>query len=711
MDWTDVLRPGVVIVSGKGGTGKSTVAAALAMAGVASGRRTLLAEVEGRGEIATTLGIADPGFVERPTSHGFHVLSITPHETVRAYLRRYAGMRRIPKPLMRTGAVDQIITATPGLRDLLALGMIYESFQVRAQDSGGRRATGYDLVVVDAPPTGQIASFLSAPSVFAGLVRVGRIRRQASSVAQMLRRRSRVVLVSLPEEMSVAETLETVPAIHDTGTKVTAIVANRVHPHVAFGVGHPRGRRLEAEDAVRLAKEVGIDLDVSLAEEVLEGEALAERRVKAQRGFTNRLAERGPVLVLPELVGMAASQRVGSLGRIVSGEDSGNSAVAREVAAADRTASIPPTTTLDEPLGRARIVVVCGSGGTGKTTVSAAIAIRMAQSGLRTVLLTVDPARRMATALKLPMVPGERIRVPLGSRRWMDAIQLDTKRTFDELVERFAMGPEQVERILSNPVYRRITDTLGGTHEYMAMEKLHQLAEGTDYQAIVIDTPPTRSALAFLDAPKRLSDFLAGRFLRWILWPSAQAGRLTVGAARFGASAFLRMVGRLVGAEALADIADFLGAFQGMYAGFKDRATKVLALMRSPDCRFVVVASPVEPSLEEAGYFLTRLAEGGMQAGAVAVNRLHRRSTFLPPGFAEALRPLSAGAAEQRALARALEEGLREDRRSVTEVQAIANFASGHQEVPLVAVPELEPDVHDVPGLRRVAAHLFAPSP
>jgi anion-transporting ArsA/GET3 family ATPase len=694
-----------MIVSGKGGTGKSTVAASLATAGAASGLRTLLAEVEGRGEIARTLGIEDPGFAERPTPLGFSVLSITPHQTVREYLRRYAGMRRVPRPLMRTGAVDQIITATPGLRDLLALGMIYETFQLRPTDPRRGRAAVYDLVVVDSPPTGQIASFLSAPTAFAGLVRVGRIRRQAAGVAQMLRQRARVVLVALPEEMAVAETLEALPAIHATGTDVVAVVANRV---VSRGSGSRRSSvgRLDPEDAVRVAKEAGLVLDISSAEAVLDARAATERRSRVQHGFLKRLAGGAPVLVLPELFGTASAQPVRVLAGIMGGDEQAQPLLPRPPRGGTETPL--PTTTLDRPLGPARIVVVCGSGGTGKTTVSAAIAVRMAQHGRRTVLLTVDPARRLATALRLPMLPGERIKVPLGSRKSMDAIQLDTKRTFDDLIVRFATGPDQVDRIFSNPVYRRMTDTLGGTHEYMAMEKLYQLAEGTDYEAIVIDTPPTRSALAFLDAPKHLTDFLGGRFLQWMLWPPAQAGKLAVAAARFGASAFLRTVGRLVGTEALADTAEFLGAFQGMYAGFKDRATQVLGLMRSPECEFVVVATPNEPSLEEAGYFVNRLIENEMQAGVVVVNRWHRVPAGLPVEAATAAAKLIEGSAEQRVLGLAIGERLREEDRAAGEAAVVSGFASAHADTPLVAVPELDADVHDVPGLRAVASHLFS---
>jgi anion-transporting ArsA/GET3 family ATPase len=482
------------------------------------------------------------------------------------------------------------------------------------------------------------------------------------------------------------------------------VVANRILP-LALGSRRTAGSRPDREEAVRMAKEAGLALDVTAAEGLLEGLAATDRKARTQRGFLNRLSDGAPVLVLPDLVGAAPSDRVPNLARIVAGGEQIPTVPKRRPAG--RKPTPPSATTLDGPLEPARIVVVCGSGGTGKTTVSAAIAVHMAQRGRRTVLLTVDPARRLATALRLPMLPGERIKVPLGSRRSMDAIQLDTKRTFDDLVARFATGQDQIDRILSNPVYRRITDTLGGTHEYMAMEKLFQLAEGADYQAIVIDTPPTRSALAFLDAPRRLTDFLGARFLRWMLWPSAQAGKLTVGAARLGASAFLRTVGRLIGTEALADMAEFLGAFQGMYAGFKERATKVLALMRSPDCEFVVVAAPSQGSLEEAGFFLDRLSEGGMRARAVVVNRWHRLPDDLPAGAAVAAGTLLEGSTEQRALALAISGRLQEEGRAAGEAQAVAAFASRH-DVPLVAVPEIEADVHDVPGLRAVASELFA---
>src|SRR5439155_1066742 len=259
-------------------------------------------------------------------------------------------------------------------------------------------------------------------------------------------------------------------------------------------------------------------------------------------------------------------------------------------------------------------------------------AVHQAAGCRSTALMTSDPARRLATALGLPPSTGGRATVRVGRGRSMDALQLDTKRTFDDLVDRFAGSPERRDRILSNPFYRRFADSLGGTHEYMAMEKLHQLAEEERHDAIVIDTPPTASALSFLDAPKRLTDFLGGRFLRAMLWPTPTAGRFGLGAARVGARAFLRVAGRLVGAEVLADTVDFLAAFEGMYGGFADRAARVMELLASPGCAFVVVAAPTPPSLEETGVFLERTAAAGIRTAAIVVNRWHPAAVVPPPG-------------------------------------------------------------------------------
>jgi anion-transporting ArsA/GET3 family ATPase len=305
------------------------------------------------------------------------------------------------------------------------------------------------------------------------------------------------------------------------------------------------------------------------------------------------------------------------------------------------------------------------------------------------------------------MAAGELTSVGVGGGRRLDAMQLDTKRTFDELIQRYAGSAERRGRILSNPFYRRIADTLTGTHEYMAMEKLYELARDPEHELIVLDTPPTRSALSFLDAPTRLTDFLGGRFLRWMLWPTARAGRFTLSAARLGASAFLRTAGRLVGADVLADTVDFLASFEGMYAGFKERAGDVLELLRSHDCAFLVVTAPTATSLEEAGYFTERLLASDMRLASVVVNRWHRVSGSLPNAAAAAADRLGGGTAPERAAAEVLAVRLGQEPRRAAEARSLAEFTAAHPAIPLSVIPELAGDVHDVGGLRRLASHLF----
>lgn len=719
MRWEDLFARQILIVSGKGGTGKSTIAAALASVSGAAGRRTLLVEVEGRGEIARTLQIPDPGFREVPTAFGFSVLSITSREAAIEYVHLFLGMDRLTRPLMRAGALEQIIGGAPGFRDLLSCGKLYEIAQFRRTDPRGRGRPEYDLLVVDAPPTGQIAAFLSSASAFADLARVGRIKRQAGAIERLLRRNAHVLLVAVPEEMSVAETFEAIPAIRRVGVPVAAVAANRCLPPVFPKGAGKAAAALGPEDLVRLSERAGLTITVGEANALMAGTMVRDRRHHLQQRLLKDLAQAGPLLRLPDAAGRSPRETAFALAAVMRGADP-DPAVPETGVATDGAPSItvgrasrgnrrrgPSDPGLGERLAGRRIVIVCGSGGVGKTTVSAAVAIRLAEERSRTALLTVDPARRLATSLGLPRVAGERTSLVVGRGRKMEALQLDTQRTFDELVDRYAGNRERRDRILSNRFYQRISDTLAGTHEYMAMEKLYELAMEEDHEAIVIDTPPTRSALSFLDAPSRLNDFLGGRVFRWMLWPSAGAGRITLGAARFGAQAFARTAGRLVGAEVLADTADFLAAFQGMYGGFRNRAARVLELLRSPECAFLVVTTPTAVSLEEAGYFVERLGQAGMHAEAVVANRWHPESDSLSPKMADAAEKLASGDAADRAAAAVLVDRLRREPQRRSEAEAMHSFAERHGGIPIVPIPELAEDVHDVPGLRRVGGHLF----
>ena len=353
-------------------------------------------------------------------------------------------------------------------------------------------------------------------------------------------------------------------------------------------------------------------------------------------------------------------------------------------------------------------MVVCGSGGVGKTTISAAVATALAWSGKRTIVMAVDPARRLATTLRLPKVPGERSVIDLGDGAELTALLLDTKRTFDELIERYAGTPERRDRIFENRFYQRIAGTLAGTHEYMAMERLYQLATTEAWEAVVIDTPPTRSALAFLDAPRRMTDFLGGRLFRWLLWPYRRAGTFGMRGASIGARTLSQTIGRIAGSEMLADIAEFLSAFEGMYDGFKARAGAVYDLLAEDRTGFVVVTAPERASLEEAAHFVDRLSSGGMHLAGTVVNRWSEAPSLDAP--ADVVRLLHDGSPEERAAAACLDLAHRIGLLEARGRSAIEGFSRSHPELDLTVVPELPPGLSGREELDAVASALFGPS-
>ncbi len=290
--WEDLFARPLLFVSGKGGTGKSTVAAALAGAAASTGRRVLLAEVEGRGEIPRVLLVADPGFTEVTAPGGFSVLSITPGEAVAEYAGLFLGLDRTARRILRTALARQAMSTIPGFHDLLVCGKLFEITHVRRENPRDSGRPLYDLVVVDAPPTGQVAAFLSAPTTFAGLLRVGRLKRQATQIARMLRREAHVVLVSTLEEMAVAETEEAVPAIAAGGVPVAAVVANRV----ASPVGPPGTRRafaaLTPGRVAEVARAGGARVDEDGAAELLEEARTDDALVGTQVRLARDLAQR-----------------------------------------------------------------------------------------------------------------------------------------------------------------------------------------------------------------------------------------------------------------------------------------------------------------------------------------------------------------------------------------------------------------------------------
>jgi len=358
-----------------------------------------------------------------------------------------------------------------------------------------------------------------------------------------------------------------------------------------------------------------------------------------------------------------------------------------------------------------RHVIVCtGAGGVGKTTTAAALAVAAARQGRRTLVLTIDPAWRLAQSLGLPRIGGEPRAVEQVPG--LDAMMLDMKRTFDDVIDRYAPDRRRAERIKSNRFYTQLSDSLAGTQEYMAMEKLYELHATSGYDCLVVDTPPTRSALDFLDAPKRLTDFLEGRFLSTFLSPGITAGRTLGRVAAFGSGLMLKAASRITGAGVLEDLAEFFQSFEGMYEGFKNRAQATYRLLRSHQSAFVVVASPETPALREARYFLQRLAQDGMPTAGLVVNRT---TPALPPRLSGLRRTHADGAA------RLLEEGgperlaaatllrLAVDRADVRrrEQYAIAAALHGVDPHTLVEVPLMATDICDVAGLEALSAYLL----
>lgn len=338
-----------------------------------------------------------------------------------------------------------------------------------------------------------------------------------------------------------------------------------------------------------------------------------------------------------------------------------------------------------------RIVICAGAGGVGKTTTAAALALGAARRGRRACVVTIDPARRLADALGVAELTNDPHQVKGDWPGELWALMLDTKTTFDQVVAANATSPQQAEAIYRNRFYRNISAALSGTQEYMAMEKLYELHTEERFDLIVVDTPPTRRALDFLDAPRRLTRLLDNRIFRLLMRPT----RAGLRAINMATQIFLRTVSKVVGGEVVRDAVAFFEAFEGMEQGFRDRAQAVLALLSEPMTAWVLVTAPREDAIDEALFFARRLHDSSIRVDAVVVNRIFPR--FGPAPDVPAGGPLADFAANLRDLDRVAgrEEGF---------VEALAGRVP---EAPVVRVPHLEEDVHDLDGLTAIGAHLL----
>ncbi len=375
---------------------------------------------------------------------------------------------------------------------------------------------------------------------------------------------------------------------------------------------------------------------------------------------------------------------------------------------------------LDDPA--TTVVVCCGSGGVGKTTTAAALALRAAERGRQTVVLTIDPARRLAEALGLSTLSNEPKRVESvgrarsggsgssnGTGGELHAMMLDMRRTFDEMVYTHST-PDRAEKIIANPFYQTISSSFSGTQEYMAMEKLGQLAATGNWDLIVVDTPPSRSALDFLDAPQRMSSFLDGKMIRLLSAPARVGGRGLRRLVGVGFMVFAKAVSTILGGQLLADASAFVQAFDTMFGGFRERAAATYELLRSPGTAFVVIAAPEPDALREAAYFVDRLAAEEMPLAGMVLNRTHPVLADLPAGRARELADQVDKAGSARLASAVLRLHADRVERADRERRLLARFTNAHPGVSVAQVPAVAGDITDLEGLREIGHRLTNPT-
>ncbi|WP_224366944.1 ArsA family ATPase [Hyalangium versicolor] len=364
------------------------------------------------------------------------------------------------------------------------------------------------------------------------------------------------------------------------------------------------------------------------------------------------------------------------------------------------------TTSLGTALAKKRVLVCVGSGGVGKTTVAATLALRAAVEGRSSLVCTIDPAKRLANSLGLSALGNAETQVSsqvlegLGvkPKASMHAMMLDMKQTWDELISRFA-APDQRERILSNRFYQSLSTVLAGSQEYIALEKLWDLRRRSAYELIVLDTPPTAHALDFLDAPNRILDFLDNEAAKWLLTPALKAGKIGLSLFNLGSSYATKALSKFTGVETLQELSAFMLAISSMNEGFRERAKGVRELLRDPQTGFVLVTGPHPERLDEVTHFRTLLKQNQMEVLALVVNRVH--PTPPPSLWEDAARLTSSRSAKVLETLEELKALAAQD------AAAIAQLSAACPDVPLIQVPRFDLDVHDLSALWRTGRFLL----
>ncbi|MCK0176409.1 ArsA family ATPase [Mycolicibacterium sp. F2034L] len=352
-----------------------------------------------------------------------------------------------------------------------------------------------------------------------------------------------------------------------------------------------------------------------------------------------------------------------------------------------------------------RVIVCCGAGGVGKTTTAAAMALRAAEYGRTVVVLTIDPAKRLAQALGISDLGNTPQRVPLAPEvpGELHAMMLDMRRTFDEMVVQYS-GPDRADAILDNQFYQTVATSLAGTQEYMAMEKLGQLLAQDKWDLVVVDTPPSRNALDFLDAPKRLGSFMDSRLWRMLLAPGRGIGKLVTGAMGLA----MRAMSTILGSQMLSDAAGFVQSLDATFGGFREKADRTYELLKRRGTQFVVVSAAEPDALREASFFVERLSAERMPLAGLILNRTH-------PTLCDLHAEKAAEAAEElrtkdpdSLTAGVLQIHAERAQTAKREIRLLSRFTGANPHVAIVGVPSLPFDVSDLDALRAIADQLTA---
>jgi anion-transporting ArsA/GET3 family ATPase len=592
---------------------------------------------DGRGDACALFGREDRGYAEAPLADGLRALTAEFDSLLADFVYAVAPVRLLGERMLAFPAFRFFTRATPGLPDLLLLGKIRE---VLKRTRGTAKEPRYDLIVLDAPATGHALSLLALPRTILKTVPAGPLRKLALDVDALFSDPARTALfaVAEPAELAAKETEELVAGARDAaGVAAALIVVNRVG----------RGGREE----ILLKGETGAAL-VEIPE--IEDEMFEESEEK--------ISLSGPSPAAPGGRGGKAAAAASPFfsAFLTTFEENLESPAPQEAARPKRTGGAaardprrkPPSLSQslsffppNQPrldlapwLDGEKLIVLTGAGGVGKTTLSAAIGLAAARRGRRALVLTVDPARRLAQALGLGAADAKRsdpvvVRVPglpRGGR--LLALQIDPKATFERLLAHVA-SPDALQRIHANRLYTGLVDSLPGVLEYMGVEALQEHAADPDVDLVVLDTPPASRGLDFLAAPGRMVELLENDALRFFLRSDSLIGRALSGASRGGA-AVLRAADRVLGFGFLADLADFFRAFDGLYDGFRARSAEAVRLLAKG--RFLVASSPDAPALRTAADVAAKLAARG--AGpALLLNRVageRRANLRLPSGLA-----------------------------------------------------------------------------